>query len=186
MRTSFVLAGVDWQGMWMPSTSLLEIALRGSVMYLALFVLLRVVLKRQSGTVGITDLLVVVLIADAAQNGMANEYRSITEGVLLVAVIIFWSFFLDWLGYRFASFRTLIHPPPLLLVKEGQFIRKNMRKEFITEEELLGEFRKQGIDDLKGVRQAFMEGDGHISVLEADKEGAKKKSNGSRSDRKAF
>lgn len=158
-----------------PTTPLLEIVLRGSVMYLSLFTLLRVVLKRQAGTVGITDLLVVVLIADAAQNGMAGEYKSITEGLLLVGVIIFWSFLLDWLGYRFESVRSWIHPPPLLLVKDGRFIRKNMRKEFITEDELMGEVRKQGVDELKQVRQAFMEGDGHISVLKANGKGGRVK-----------
>lgn len=62
------IVGVEWAKMLIPDTPLLEIFLRGSIVYLALFFLLRVVLKRESGTLGITDLLVVVLIADAAQN----------------------------------------------------------------------------------------------------------------------
>jgi uncharacterized membrane protein YcaP (DUF421 family) len=64
---------VDWGRAFLPQTPVLELVVRGSVIYLALFLLLCLLLKRQSGTLGLTDLLVVVLIADAAQNGMANE-----------------------------------------------------------------------------------------------------------------
>ena len=60
-----------------------------------MFALLRFVLKREAGTLAITDLLVVVLIADAAQNAMADDYRSVPDGLLLVATIVFWSYALD-------------------------------------------------------------------------------------------
>ncbi|HEX2981271.1 MAG TPA: hypothetical protein VHO48_13460, partial [Anaerolineaceae bacterium] len=103
---------IDWVKIFTPDTPILEIFVRGSVMYLALFVLLRVILKREAGTVGISDLLVVVLLADAAQNGMAGDYQSISDGILLVATIILWSYFLDWLGYRFPRIERLIHPSP--------------------------------------------------------------------------
>ncbi len=66
------LFGVDWAKTFLPNTPLLEIFLRGSLTYLALFFLLRIVLKRESGGMGVTDLLVIVLIADAAQNAMAE------------------------------------------------------------------------------------------------------------------
>lgn len=85
------LLGADWRTVLLPATPVLEIALRGSVIYLTLFALLRFVLRRQAGTLSIGDLLVVVIIADAAQNAMADDYRSIPDGVLLVAVIVFWN-----------------------------------------------------------------------------------------------
>src|SRR3954451_9354077 len=62
---------------------------RGTLIYLCLFLLLRLVLKRQAAGVAITDLLVIVLIADAAHNAMADIYRSVSDGVFLVAVIVF-------------------------------------------------------------------------------------------------
>jgi len=71
---------------------------------LALFLLLRLVLKRQSGNMGVTDLLVIVLIADAAQNAMASDYKSVPDGLLLVSTIVFWSYALDWLSYHFPRF----------------------------------------------------------------------------------
>lgn len=149
----------------LPETPLLEIILRGSLMYIALFLMLRFILKRQAGTVGITDILVITLIADAAQNGMANDYSSIADGILLVGVIIGWSYLIDWLGYRFPRFQRIVHPKPLPLIKDGRMLRRNMRQELITEGELMTQLREQGIEDLGSVRSAFMEGDGRISVI---------------------
>src|SRR5689334_6101742 len=101
---------LDWAGMFAPDTPPLEIFLRGSIVYLVMFTLLRVVLKRESGSLGVSDLLVVVLIADAAQNAMASDYKSITDGLLLVATIIFWSYALDWIAFHFPVLRHFIHP----------------------------------------------------------------------------
>ncbi|MBI5669526.1 MAG: DUF421 domain-containing protein [Chloroflexi bacterium] len=164
------LFNLDWGQIFTPTTPLLETFLRGSITYLALFALLRLVLKRETGTLGITNLLVVVLLADAVQNGMAGEYHSITDGILLVSVILFWSYALDWLGYRFPRLQYLVHPPPLLLVKDGQMLRHNMRKELITKEELLELLREQGIDDVNAVKTAYMEGTGRISVVTYESE----------------
>ena len=66
-------------------------------MYLALFIMLRIVLKRQAGTLGMTDLLLITLLADASQNAMAGEYNSLPDGVVLVATIILWNYIFDWL-----------------------------------------------------------------------------------------
>ena len=71
---------IDWQSVFIPSLHIGEIVLRGTIVYLFLFILLRL-LRRGAGAIGISDLLVVVLIADAAQNAMASEYKSITEGL---------------------------------------------------------------------------------------------------------
>ena len=162
------LLDVEWGNIFAPELSPLEIIVRGSVMYLALFILLRVVLKRESGAVGITDLLVVVLLADAAQNAMAAEYTSLPDGVLLVATIVFWAHALNWLGFRVPFIQRLVHPQALPLVKDGRILRRNMQKELITEDELHSQLRLQGIDDVSQVQAAYMEGDGRISVVERD------------------
>ena len=86
---------VDWQAVLLPHTPLLEIFVRGSLTYLGLFLLLRVLLKREAGSLGITDTLLVVMLADAAQNGMADDYRSVTDGLVLVATLIFWNVLLN-------------------------------------------------------------------------------------------
>ena len=155
----------DWQAIFEPQTPLLETFTRGTVTYLALFLLLRLILKRESGAVSITDLLVIVLIADAAQNAMADDYTTISDGIVLVATLIFWSFALDWLGYRVVFIGRLVHPPPLELVKDGLEIRRNMAREFITHDELMSHLRSQGVEDVSQVKRAYMEGNGQISVI---------------------
>ena len=159
---------INWQEIFVPSNSIAEIVLRGSLIYLGLVAILRLVLKRESGAVGITDLVVVVLIADAAQNGMANDYKSITEGLILVSTIVFWCYLIDWLGYKFPAVQRFVRPAPLLLIKNGRMIRRNMRRELITEGELMNQLRQQGIEDINEVKQAYMEADGRISAIARD------------------
>lgn len=163
---------VDWESMFIPEHSLAEIFLRGTFMYIVLFAILRFFMKRQSGVIGIADLLVIVLIADAAQNAMASEYKSLTEGALLVLTIVFWNFAIDWLGFHVPAFRRFTRPPPLPLIKDGQFLRRNMREEMITKEELMSQLRQQGIDDPQKVKKAFIEGDGRISIIRREGEDA--------------
>jgi uncharacterized membrane protein YcaP (DUF421 family) len=144
-------------------------------MYLALFILLRVILKRQAGTLGMTDLLLITLLADASQNGMAGDYKSLPDGIVLVATIIFWDYALDWLSFKSRRFQRLIEPPPLLLIKNGQMIRRNMRKELITEADLKGQLREQGISDICKVKEGYIESDGRISVVERKEKHHEKK-----------
>jgi uncharacterized membrane protein YcaP (DUF421 family) len=158
----------DWLQMFAPDTPLLEIFLRGSLMYLALFAMIRFVLKRQAGDVSLTDVLLIVLIADAAQNAMADDYTSIPDGILLVGTLVFWNFALDWLAFRFPRVRKLVHPDPLPLVRDGHVLQDNLRKELITEDELMSQLRQQGVDDVGKVKEANMEGDGRVSVIEKE------------------
>src|SRR3712207_3148635 len=153
------LLQIDWKSVFVAEVSLLEIVLRGTFVYLLLFSVLRL-LRREAGALGISDLLVVVLIADAAQNAMASEYKSLTEGAVLVSTIVAWDYFLDWLGYRFAAVGRLLRPAPLPLVKDGSLLRRNMRKELISIDELMSQLREQGVGSLDEVRRCYLEGDG--------------------------
>ena len=148
-----------------------EIVLRGSVVYLALFLLFRFVARRNAGALGISDLLVLVLVADASQNAMAGEYKSISDGLLLVATLMFWDIGLDWLAFRSALFARLAEPPPLLLVRDGRILHRNLRREFITEEELRSKLRSAGSDDLAEIGRAYIESDGQISLVKRERPG---------------
>jgi len=165
---------IEWSELLIPTHSVAEIMLRGTIMYLALFLILRFVMLRQSSTIGIADILVIVVIADAAQNAFAKEYKSITEGVVLVLIIVFWDVILNWLSFRFPAFRRLLAPPPLALVENGQMNRRNMRKELITEEELRSQLRQQGVAGLEEVERVCLEANGEISVVKKDGDGGGK------------
>src|SRR5262245_56879901 len=158
---------IDWRSVFFPSTGVREIFLRGTIIYLFLFFILRI-LRRESGAIGISDLLLIVLIADAAQNAMSSDYKSVTDGIILVSTIAFWDYLLDWIGYRFPNVRPLLRPAPLLLIKDGRLQRRNMRREMITEEELMGRLREQGVEKVEEVKKCYLEGDGSVSVIKRD------------------
>lgn len=160
---------IDWEAMFVPSLHLFDLIARGTLTYLFLFLLFRL-LRREAGAIGIPDLLVIVLVADAAQNAMSHEYISLTEGAVLVSTIAFWDYFLDWLGYRFPRIGRLLQPPPLLLIKDGCIQKRNLRREMLTEENLVAELRKQGIHHVNRVKRSYMESDGSISVITVDRE----------------
>ena len=150
--------------MFLPKESVLEIVIRGTIMFLGMFTLLRA-FRRQSGSLGIADLLVIVVIADAAQNGMAGDSKSITEALILITTIVMWDWFFDWLGFRSPFWERIFQPPPLLLIEDGKSIKKNMDKELVTESELMAQLRENGIEDIKAVKKCYLESNGHFSVL---------------------
>lgn len=156
---------VDWQELFSFSVPAAELVVRGTAMYWFLFLLFRFVVRRDAGGVAMADILVLVIIADAAQNAMAGEYRSVTDGMTLVATIVFWNYLLDWLCYRFPALEQVLQPRPLLLVKDGRMLLDNMRRQMLTREELLAKIREEGLEDLKAVKRAYMESDGKISVI---------------------
>jgi uncharacterized membrane protein YcaP (DUF421 family) len=158
---------IDWNSVFVPTESIPEVMLRGTIMYLALFFLLRV-FRRGSGSVGMADLLVIVIIADAAQNGMAGDSKSITEALILIVTIVVWNYFLDWLAFRWKWLAGIMEPPALLLVKNGRMLRQNMAQEMITREELLGQLRQQGIEEVSQVKECRLESDGNFSVIRRD------------------
>jgi uncharacterized membrane protein YcaP (DUF421 family) len=160
---------IDWQQIFVPTESLLEIFIRGTIMYLAMFALLRI-FRRQAGSIGIADLLVIVVIADAAQNGMAGDSKSITESVLLICTIILWDFFLDWLGFKSKLFERILEPDQLKLIENGKILRRNMRREMITVEELESQMRQNGIEHISEVKIACLESDGHFSFIKKESE----------------
>ena len=158
---------IDWRELFVPTGSLLELVIRASLMYLLILAGLRV-FRRDAGSLSVSDLLVVVLIADAAQNGMAGEYHSITEGAVIVAAIFAWNVVLDWLAYRSRFAYWLLHPPPLVLVKNGNVQWRNLRSQLITKDDLLQQLREQGVDDVSQVQRCCLESDGRMSVIRAD------------------
>ncbi len=158
------MATVDWQAMFIPSVSIFELIARGTLIYLLLFLFLRFLPRREVGGIGVADLLMIVLISDAAQNAMSSDYKSIPEGITLVLTILFWSYAVDWLDQKFPGLH-LSGSPPLPLIRNGRLLRKNMEKEQITEDEILSQLRQKGLESPSKVKSAYIEGDGHFSVI---------------------
>ena len=156
---------LDWGEIFGISVSPLELIIRGTAMYLFLFLLFRVVVRRRVGAIGMADILILVIIADAAQNAMSGEYKSVTEGAILVGTIMFWNVAIDWLNFRVPALRPWLEPPPLLLIQNGRILRRNLRHEYVTEDELKAKLREKGVKEYSEVAEAHMESDGSVSVL---------------------
>jgi uncharacterized membrane protein YcaP (DUF421 family) len=153
---------VDVFGMTMP---ILELVLRGSVMYWLLVLVFRLILRRDVGSMGLTDFLFVVLLGDAAQNGMIGDATSSTDAVVLIATLVFWNVLIDWATWRFRAVEKLFAASRLVLVRDGRRHRRNMRREFITDAELMSKVREQGLEDLSKVKLMLLEPDGEISLV---------------------
>jgi uncharacterized membrane protein YcaP (DUF421 family) len=163
-----VILGFDIGAALTPDVNLLETVVRGVLMYLSIFVLLRVILRGRTSAVSVSDLLVLLLVADAAQNAMAANYQSITSGVVLVGTIVLMSFLMDWLAFRSSAVRRFVHPDRRPLIQDGRVLRRALQEELMTEEELLTQLRLNGIEDVSGVKAAFLEGNGSVSVIRFD------------------
>ena len=162
---------VDWGEIFGLSVSPLEIIVRGTAMYWFLFLLFRLVIRRRVGAVGISDILLLVIIADASQNALSGDYKSVTDGFILVATILAWNMLVDWLTYMSTTLQRLLEPPPLLLVDRGKVLRRHLRLEFVNEDELRAKLREHGITDYAEVEKAYMESDGEVSVIKRNRSG---------------
>lgn len=159
------MPAIDWTQLLAFTISPLELFIRGTATYLFLFLLFRFVVHRDVGALGVTDLLVLVIIADAAQNALAGGYRSLPDGAVLIGTIIGWSMLINFLSFYFPPFRRFALPRPLLLVRDGVKLERNLRRELIAEDELYEMLREHEIEDLAEVRRAYLEPDGRLTVL---------------------
>jgi len=84
---------------------------------------------------------------------------------VLVLTIIGWDAALDRLGYKYRWFRQILHSEPLLLVRDGKPLKRNMTREALTMDELMSHLREQGVESVEQVKRAYLEDDGQISVI---------------------
>lgn len=159
---------MDWAWLVEFKVPAWELVLRGTVVYWLLFLIFRLLLRREVGAVGVADVLLVVLIADASQNAMAGGYTSVAEGAVLVGTLAGWNLLIDWVAYRYPWAQRLVEPRPLLLIRAGRVLHKNLRAEMITLSELRGHLRQHGIESFDQVKAARFESDGQFSVIKRD------------------
>ena len=144
---------------------IVELVARGSLMFWFLVLVFRVVLRRDPGSMGITDFLFVVLLGDAAQNGMIGDATSATDAIVLISTLVFWNVAIDWATFRWPAVERLLFARRLVLVRNGKLNRRNMRREFISDAELMSKVREEGLEDLGRIKAMYLESDGEISLI---------------------
>lgn len=156
---------MSWSRMFVPHDSLLDSVIRGTVTYIGLFAILRLVRNRSVGGLGVSDLLLVILVANALQNGLIGKGSSLTEGAVSALTVFFWAHVTDWLAFRFPRLRRLVHSRPVAVIRAGRVLPEGLRREMLTREALEAQLRINGVADPGAVREAFVEENGQLSVV---------------------
>lgn len=146
---------------------LLYTALRASFVYVFLLIIVRLLGKREIGNTTAFDLIVALILGEVVDEIIYGDVTML-QGVVAIGVTALWHLVNSWASFKSAFIDKLTGASPTVMVKNGQVQRKNLAKERLNEEELLSELRMMGVDDIKEVKQATLEPNGKISVLQED------------------
>ncbi len=147
------------------ATPLWEIMLRTSVVYIAIFLLLRLMPKRTSGKFSLADMLTLIVIGSMAKTGIVGDSTSMADIILMIALVLIWDYVLNLLEYQIPLFRYILRDKQAALIQNGRMMRGNMRREMVTEDELYAALREKNVDNISHVHSAYLEADGNISIL---------------------
>jgi uncharacterized membrane protein YcaP (DUF421 family) len=155
--------------MWnLDLASLAAVAVRTVVIYLVILVLLRVAGKRELGQMTPFDLVVMLLLANAVQNGMVGSDASLTGALVSAVSIVAANSVVGRVGLRSEKSRERWLGTPTLLVHDGSLVQENLRREGVPAEAVMQALRQHGVDSLQQAKTAVLEIDGTISVIPAD------------------
>ena len=148
-----------------PDIPVLEKVIRSAVVYLFLLAAFRLADKRELGQMTPFDLVVLLIISNVVQNALIGNDDSLGGGLLGAAVILLLNALVAWLTFRHKRVERLVEHSPTVLVKHGQILRENLRRERLSLPELRAALRQEGVVSLRNVRYAILEEDGHLSVI---------------------
>lgn len=151
---------MDWQELAMT-------AVRASVIYAFLLVVLRLLGKRTVGGSTAFDFMVALILGEVVDEPIYGDVP-MTQALLVIVVIAAWHYANSWLSYRSIRFDHLAGGTPTVLVRDGQIQRDGMRREHVNEEELHTLLRLQQVDDIREVKAATLETTGELSVIKTE------------------
>ena len=143
----------------------MDIVVRSAIAFLLIFVLLRVIGRRELSTLEPFDLILLVVIGDLIQQGVTQSDMSMTGAMLAVGTFAGLTVLASYLVYRFRAMRPLLDASPLIIVEDGKLIEQNVRHERMTLDEVMAAARQQQITSLDEIRWAVLEGSGRISFI---------------------
>jgi uncharacterized membrane protein YcaP (DUF421 family) len=144
----------------------MDLVLRAIVIFGFVLLLTRVIGKRELGKMQPVDLILMIVLGDALQQGLTQDDYSLTGAILVVGTIAVLQVFVSWLSYRFPRTRPILEGEPIVVVQDGELIESNLKRERLTQDEIAEEARKQQIAHLSDVRFAILENDGTISFIQ--------------------
>jgi uncharacterized membrane protein YcaP (DUF421 family) len=148
----------SWQG-------ILRVLILGSCAYLGLVLMLRISGKRTLSKMNSFDLVVTIALGSTLSSIILSKSVALMEGLTAFALLIILQFVVAWLSCRSRAFNRIVKNEPVLLVRSGQMLADAMRKERVTEEEVLQAIRNQSVASLADVEALVLETDGSMSVI---------------------
>lgn len=145
----------------------MDLVLRAIVVFSFVLLLTRVIGKRELGSLEPFDLILLIVLGDALQQGLTQDDYSLTGAMLVVGTIAILQVFVSWLSYRFPRTRPILDGEPVIVLQDGKVIERNLKRERLTVEEIAEEARKQQIPHLSEVRFAVLETSGQLSFMKS-------------------
>lgn len=143
----------------------MDIVLRATAMFVLLYVLIRLLGKRELGQMTPFEFVLLVVMGDLMQQGVTHNDFSLTGGMLAIGTFAFWALTLSWATYLFPKLKNVLEGEPRVIVKYGKIIEANLRRDRLTRDEILSEMRLAGIGRLADVQWAILEPQGKISFI---------------------
>jgi len=143
----------------------MDIVLRGIVVFAFLLVLTRIIGRRELSSLQPFDLILLIILGDAVQQGLTQDDYSLTGAMLAIGTIAVLQVFVSWIGYRFPRTRAMLEGAPIIVVQNGEVIDANLKRERLDVEEIYEQARLQGIEHLSDVKWAVLETNGQLSFI---------------------
>ncbi len=156
--------------MWVPETPWLMLVVRAVVIYAFLMIALRLAGRRELAQMTTFDLVLLLVLANAVQNSINAGDNSLGGGLISAATLLVVNFAVGEAAYRWRWFERLVQGRPVVLVRNGKLVLRNMKRERVTLEELRSALRKQGVDGVTQCKHAVLESDGTLTAVRNDVE----------------
>jgi uncharacterized membrane protein YcaP (DUF421 family) len=144
----------------------MDLVLRAIVLFVFLMVVTRVIGRRELSSLQPFDLILLIVLGDAVQQGLTQDDYSLTGVVLTVGTFVVLQVSVSWVGYRFPKTRPVLEGDPIIVIQDGEPIERNMKRERLTIDELAEAARLEGIEHLADVKWAVVETTGRISFIQ--------------------
>lgn len=148
----------------------MDIVLRASLMFFILYILLRVLGKRELSQMTPFELVTLIVLGDLIQQGVTHNDFSLTGATLAICTFAFWGLVMSWGSYLSPRLERLLEGEPRVIIRHGELLRDNLRRDRLTRSEVESEMRLAGIARISDVDWAILETNGKISFITRDDE----------------
>ncbi len=146
----------------------MDIVLRATAMFFILFLLIRLLGKRELGQMTPFEFVVLVVLGDLIQQGVTHNDFSLTGATLAICTFAFWALVLSWTAYLFPRAKDVLEGAPRVIVRDGEIVTENLRRDRLTRDEILSEMRLAGIGRMADVAWAILEPQGKMSFIKKE------------------